>query len=245
MILTELGPKWYVYKQTKYKEYDYMNYSDVSKVDFQSKRIVNPLNPIYDIRDEDGKLIKYGVVEKSCPKVIPEHKNGPLSYTLKTEDISGAHAGTKGLGPFAERARTYQRQLVKCDDIEGAQVGTLQKAPKTIRQTNPLNPSYQFPGEKELTTANANNAFGQAPQTTKSPYEKLKKEEADLKGESKPLVNGKEYRKESENIVEDVAKFYGAPQQATIHQSVKIKEIKTAKKAIEGKAPEIKKEYVY
>jgi len=97
-----------------------MNNADVSKVDFQSKRMVNPLSPISDIRDEDGKLIKYGVVEKSCPKVIAEHKKGPLSYTLKTDDINGAHAGTKGLGAFAERARIHQRELVKCDDIEGA-----------------------------------------------------------------------------------------------------------------------------
>jgi hypothetical protein len=82
-----------------------MNYSDVTKADFQSKRSVNPLNPVYDIRDEDGKLIKYGNVEKSVPKVIPERKKGPISMGLKTDDISGATAGTKGLGPFAERAR--------------------------------------------------------------------------------------------------------------------------------------------
>jgi hypothetical protein len=35
-------------------------------------------------------------------------------------------------------------------DIDKAQASTLKKGITTIRQTNPLMPNYQFPGNKEV-----------------------------------------------------------------------------------------------
>ncbi len=148
----------------------------------------------------------------------------------------------RGQGTFL--FRSYQRQLVKCDDIEGAQSGTLKKAPNTIRHTNPMNPDYQFPGNKELSEGDANNPYGQKPQAYESPYDKLKKEQEDLKNSmmGKKAEKGKALRKPS-NVVEDVAKFYGAPPNAVLHQSVNMEEIKATHKDAEKKGNvDVKKE---
>ena len=48
----------------------------------------------------------------------------------------------------------------KTDDIEGAKVGSLRRAPPTTRVSNPLNPAYNVPGAKELN--GQENAFGQS-----------------------------------------------------------------------------------
>ena len=63
----------------------------------------------------------------------------------------GATADTKGLGVFAENHnRTEFRQTNRTDDIEGAFSGSLKKAPTTLRNSNPLDPTYEIPGHKEL-----------------------------------------------------------------------------------------------
>ena len=41
----------------------------------------------------------------------------------------------------------------RTDDIHGANVGSLRKAPATNRISNPLNPDYNVPGAKELKSA--------------------------------------------------------------------------------------------
>lgn len=46
---------------------------------------------------------------------------------------------------------------MRTDDIEGANSGSLKKAPVTNRCYNPLNPQYDVPGHKEL--ADSSNAF--------------------------------------------------------------------------------------
>ena len=38
----------------------------------------------------------------------------------------------------------------RTDDIEGAQSGSLRKGPNTKRVSNPLDPTYDIPGHKEL-----------------------------------------------------------------------------------------------
>lgn len=52
-------------------------------------------------------------------------------------------------------------------DIHGAQVGTLKKAPATVRATNPLNPEYQIPGNQELATTQ-NDPYGNFNQQNKT-----------------------------------------------------------------------------
>lgn len=37
--------------------YNAYDYSDITKINFKSKRCVNPLNPIYDVHDDKGLLI--------------------------------------------------------------------------------------------------------------------------------------------------------------------------------------------
>lgn len=81
--------------------------------------------------------------------------------SLKTQDILGAQQSTKGKGPFAENhQRTQFGQTCRLDDVYGASVGSLRKAPATKRVTNPLNPSYANPGDGDFNHDNNTNAFG-------------------------------------------------------------------------------------
>ena len=38
-------------------EYDSFSYADITKTKFISSRSVNPLNPMYNVRDESGNVI--------------------------------------------------------------------------------------------------------------------------------------------------------------------------------------------
>ena len=52
------------------------------------------------------------------------------SSSLKTHDIIGATAGSKGMGVFAQNhERKDYKQANRIDDIEGACSGSLKKAP--------------------------------------------------------------------------------------------------------------------
>ena len=70
---------------------------------------------------------------------------------MRTKDVSGAQASTKGLGIFANVKR---REDIKCSlnnaDVIGAQVGSLKKGPVTQRRTNPLLMDYKYPGAESL-----------------------------------------------------------------------------------------------
>lgn len=66
------GKKTYV-RQTSY---DSFNYADITKTRFLSTRSVNPLNPSYMVRNEQGELVNYGEIPGSSPKKISERKNG-------------------------------------------------------------------------------------------------------------------------------------------------------------------------
>lgn len=132
-----------------YTSYDY---SDITRTNFSSKRIANPLQPTYTIKDEDGKPMTIGEIEGNRPQVLPPpRQRGDVSLTLKTQDILGATASSKGKGVFAEHhARREFRQVNNTLDIEGAQGGSLKRGTNTLRNTNPLDPNYQIPGHTEL-----------------------------------------------------------------------------------------------
>ena len=102
-----------------YTSYDY---SDVTRPHFVTTRVVNPLNPTYTIRDEDGKLFEIGDILGNKPQTLPpKRERGDVSLALKTQDILGAMAGSKGMGIFAENHKRKDIRLVnKIDDIEGA-----------------------------------------------------------------------------------------------------------------------------
>lgn len=52
-------------------QYTYLDYRDVTDVDFKSKRSTNPLMPSYVHRDEDKKICEIGDVRGSKPNVLP------------------------------------------------------------------------------------------------------------------------------------------------------------------------------
>lgn len=70
---------------------------------------------------------------------------------MRTHDIKGAQASTKGLGIFANVKR---REDIKCSlnnaDVIGANSGSLKKGPVTNRRTNPLLMDYNYPGSESL-----------------------------------------------------------------------------------------------
>lgn len=73
----------------------------------------------------------------------PRRERGDVNLSLKTTDIMGAMASSKGLGVFSDNhKRRDVRGLNRTDDIEGAQSGSLKKGTTTIRRTNPLDPNY-------------------------------------------------------------------------------------------------------
>ena len=111
---------------------------------YVSNRNVNPLMPEYDVRDEDGALIKIGQVEGSIPKKTINTETLPHNRHLDNRDIDGSTAGTLGLGVIGTKERNYKKKIVDAADIEGAQSGTLKKGIITIRKTNPLNPLYTW-----------------------------------------------------------------------------------------------------
>jgi len=136
--------------------YDAYDYNDITKAQFISTRTTNPLNPVYQGRDSDGKLVNIGEVEGSKPKPIPNVKKDPNiqpSSSLFTQDINGAQAGSKyRLGAFGGEGlqRSTFGRTNNLEDIDGAFSGSLKKSPPTKRNVNPLNPNYQIPGNSEL-----------------------------------------------------------------------------------------------
>lgn len=77
-----------------YSAYDY---SDITKAQFVSTRLSNPLAPSYVARDSEGRVVEIGDVEGSKPRGLGPIKKDPNlqpSSSLVTQDIFGASAGT-------------------------------------------------------------------------------------------------------------------------------------------------------
>lgn len=97
--------------RTFYKNIDY---NDVTRGDWQSNRVTNPLDPRYTYKDAvDGiydqtrtvprfKEVNssYGFVAGSKPAGLPAVSRDKGVRNLKTQDIDGAQANTKNKGPF-------------------------------------------------------------------------------------------------------------------------------------------------
>ena len=97
------------------EHFDTFTYADVYAKSWTSKRVTDPLNPSYIVRDDqepghmtrggDFKVNKdYGKIEKSFPQALPPAIAGVRNLT--NEDIVGSKAGTKNLGMFT----FYQRR---------------------------------------------------------------------------------------------------------------------------------------
>lgn len=138
------------------------DYRDVTQTNFMTKRHVNPLSPTYTIRDEEGLAVQIGDIKGNKPQTLPpKRERGEVNLALKTQDIIGATAGTKGLGVFTEvHVRRDVRPINQTSDIDGAQGGSLKKGTTTNRHLSPLDPQYQFPGHSEL--IDPSNAFSKS-----------------------------------------------------------------------------------
>jgi len=134
-----------------YSNYDY---SDVTNFKFMTKRCLNPLDPVYELRYGKGENYIHGKIEGSKPVTYP-----PIVYAdpfnLKTDDISGAQIGSKN--KFNKYSSMNHNLIL--NDIDGAKSGSLKKGIITQRITNPLNPLYSNPGNNELIGVN-NNPYG-------------------------------------------------------------------------------------
>jgi hypothetical protein len=80
-----------------------MDYSDITQATFKTTRTSNPLCPTYMARDDTGNVVEIGDVEGSRPKGLPPQRKDTKdgSPNLRTNDIAGATAGSKGKGVFA------------------------------------------------------------------------------------------------------------------------------------------------
>ena len=141
----------YVRKRLGNNKYDYIDYSDLTIDIFKTRRNTNPLDPIYGFQ-KNQDIFKYGPIEKSKPMTQYPYFYQP-SLNLKLNDIKGTNIGSKNrINKF-----TGNNYELTTQDIPGCCVGSLKKGIVTKRCTNPLNPNYQFLGEKEL----AGEKFGE------------------------------------------------------------------------------------
>jgi hypothetical protein len=116
-------------------QYTYLDYRDVTNVDFKSKRTTNPLNPTYAHREEDGTVTEIGLIQGSVSNSLPPARQDKefQATSLKTMDILGCATNTKGIGSFHTRERRGYMNTNITSDIIGAQPNSLKKAPVTLR----------------------------------------------------------------------------------------------------------------
>lgn len=148
--------------------YDSHAYSEVYAKKEASKRQVNPLDPLYEVRDsmQTGEFLlgqvggvnsQYGQIPGSKPAGLPKPVEG--NRNLQTNDILGAEANSKSLGAFAHFKRRQVRDVLATEDIFGTQCGTAKKGIQTKRCMNPLSPSYVLPGAADKNTTEINDPY--------------------------------------------------------------------------------------
>lgn len=134
------------------KHYQKPNFQDPSDINAKEKdlstRSVNPLDPVYVIRDEDGNLTTTGEIQGSKPKAWVKMDKSTHERNLKCEDIEGAAPNEFGIGNI-QRARATPKNPSDISDIVGTQANSRKKNFETTRTTNPLDPQYQEIGASE------------------------------------------------------------------------------------------------
>ena len=162
-------------------KYDYLDYSDVNQFIFKTKRHINALDPIYIFQKEGKEKPTFiGPVKNSKSNSKYPYYYKP-SYNLKNDDIKGTN--TDSINHIKKfRGKNFNLCV---SDIPKTNAGSLKKGIITTRCINPLNPIYQYLGEKEEKERN-NNIIG------------LKK-----KCDIMPLISDINIKKESENNKEN------------------------------------------
>lgn len=145
------SPKKPYIRGTKYNNIDY---SDVTHDVFKTRRHVDPLDPVYEVKYKNGEHYVHGQIQGSKPAT-----NNPYVYpdpfNMKTTDIQGTQVGSKNaINKFS--GQNFNLQL---GDIRGARSGSLKKGITTKRMTDPLDPRYVIPGQIQLEGVN-NNPYG-------------------------------------------------------------------------------------
>ena len=143
-------------------KYHYLDYSDLTKEIFKTGRHTDPLDPIYNFKNQNGEPYKYGPIEKSKPQTNYPYTH-PVPFGLKTDDILGAQVGSKN----KINAFTGRNFEMTTSDIRGCSVGSLKKGISTSRCTNPIYPKYQYLGNVEL-RGNNNDEYNKKMQRTNS-----------------------------------------------------------------------------
>ena len=139
--------KPYVRKNLGSIKYHYIDYSDLTRDIFKTKRNTNPLDPIYTNANVKNDVI-YGPIEKSKPQTMYKFMYKP-GFNLRLDDIDGANIGSKNkINKFTGKNFGFN-----VTDIEGCKTGSLKKGIVTNRCTNPLMPNYQLLGAEELAGA--------------------------------------------------------------------------------------------
>ena len=148
-----------LYKGNKNKLYNSLDFRDVYKNPPFSNRHTNPLEPKYryDYKmteiNSNGKnkvdSLVYGEIEGNRPVVFSKYNNQRYGKGMKTDDIQGAQPNTTS--SYAKFIMKYRHPLkYSAEDIVGAHHDTLLKSIITKRNTNPLDPKYQFLGDKGM-----------------------------------------------------------------------------------------------
>ena len=121
-----------------------LNVRDINEyMEFKTKRVVNPLEPIYHGVNDKGEPITYGRIKGSKPKRLhPVKVNKVESMFLNTGDIKGAQTFTLSDKFYKKKTRKDFRRNTLTDDIPGAQAGTLKRGITTKRCSNPIMPNY-------------------------------------------------------------------------------------------------------
>ena len=134
----------YIRKNLGSIKYNYIDYSDLTRDVFKTKRNTNPLDPIYGF-NKNEEIFKYGLIEKSKPQTQYPYFYHP-ALNLKLDDIKGTNIGSKN------KITKYNGNNygLMTRDIKGCNAGSLKKGIVTKRCTNPLMPNYQLPGAIEF-----------------------------------------------------------------------------------------------
>ena len=147
------------YKGNKNRLYNSLDFRDVYKNPPFSNRHTNPLEPKYKYdykmteinsngRNNIDSLI-YGEIEGNRPVVFSKYNNERYGKGMNTNDIQGAQPNTTS--SYAKFQIKHKHPLkYNAEDIIGAHHDTLLKSIITKRNTNPLDPKYQFLGDKGM-----------------------------------------------------------------------------------------------
>ncbi len=152
-----------LYKGNKNRLYNSLDFRDVYKIPPFSNRHTNPLEPKYKYDYKMTEInnnhitggnnqvdsLVYGEIEGNRPVVFSKYNNERYGKGMKTSDIQYAQPNTTS--SYSKFQLKYKRPLkYNAEDIVGAHHDTLLKSIITKRNTNPLDPKYQYLGDKGM-----------------------------------------------------------------------------------------------